>query len=89
MSQGRIDRLLEEVRTWNDAIESYEDQIGDLVHLKNEKLGFKAEALGRIAFLEGRKRSRNPFSPPHKSNWNNGYDAERAESLEACRDKQP
>lgn len=74
--QERIEELLAEVHNWNEAVESYEDQIGDLIHLKNEKLGFRAEALGRIAFLEGRKRSRNPFSPPFKQHWNTGYDAE-------------
>lgn len=85
-TEARIDRYLGLIRQTNASIETKDREIAAYVAARNQDKEYAAELQGRIAFLEGKKRGRNPFSQPLARCWNTGYDAERAETLEACAD---
>lgn len=84
MSQARIDDYLKSIRDHNDMIEKIDAEIKVKVDSRNHVKGIVADRLGRIAFLEGKKRGRNPCHPPFNRNWNEGYDGERADMVGAC-----
>lgn len=86
MSQARIDGYLAEIRGHNFRIESLDREIAATVAVRNVEKEAAAERQGRIAFLEGKKRGRNPFQQPLSRCWYSGYDSERADTVEACHD---
>lgn len=87
MTSPTVDLPILDGPKWISHIEvSRDPEIAAKVAERNQMKGIVADRLGRIAFVEGKKRGRNPCHPPHNRNWNDGYDSERAETLEACRE---
>lgn len=75
-NQPKIDRLLAEVRNTNDILSRGAAVISaEQARLKKHE-AFKAELLGRIAFLEGKPKSRNPLIGDMKRFWNIGWNDE-------------
>jgi hypothetical protein len=85
-TQDRIDRHLLMIRRHNDQIEMRDREIADHVAARNQEKQAKAELEGRVAFLEGRKKSRNPHQAPLSRSWNIGYDDERRETVDSLHD---
>lgn len=77
-TQSRIDTLLRLIRNANDSIEEDDKRIAALIAHRNVNRAYKADLEGRVAFLSGVKRSRNPHAAPLARHWNTGYDAERS-----------
>jgi len=75
-NQPKIDRLLAEVRNANDILARGEAVIAaERARLKKHE-ALRAEMLGRIAFLEGKPKSRNPLIGDMKRFWNIGWNDE-------------
>lgn len=76
-NQPKIDRLLAEVRTANTTLARIQAVISAEQGRCKQHEALRAELLGRIAFLEGKPKSRNPLIGDMKRFWNIGWNEER------------
>lgn len=76
-NQRKIDRLLAEVRNENEILARGEAVIAAEQACLKTHAAHRAEMLGRIAFLEGRPKGRNPLIGDMKRFWNIGWNDEK------------
>lgn len=76
-NQRKIDRLLAEVRDANTIIARGEAVISAEQGRLKQYQAHRAEMLGRIAFLEGKPKGRNPLIGDMIRFWNIGWNDEK------------